>query len=567
MKTKYSAWFATLLFGLLAASQSLAVDTTWTGEAYDNDWNTPGNWTDGVPNTPAFNAFFAQAGVNIYSPITIRNLEIRGGFSHFYVENSDLTILQTTTLTTVGFHNMNAYASTSSSTIDLGDFASFSANTLEHIGLHAYSIGSSATIQWAGANIHVIAADAGVYLEGADSSIRNSLDSSDALAGLHTNEGIFSITDRDFTTIGNFISRGFLGVSAYDTASTFTVSGDFLNDGSVSIDSGASLVLDAGSGTMTIAGAGGSIGSLSLGAHSSDIAGTVVAAEIFGGAGSASVNFVHGGTTTFTPRLTGSLGVTKGGNGTTILSGSNSYSGGTIIQEGTLVAANNDAFGTSGVLIQGNDYVRGTLLVESGVSVSNTITFDGGRLIQELVAGTQLAALSEYVGDVSGGIFTIANFAGGQTSASANLQTGFAATSFASNDDIRMSDVFSLSGVPVVDILTGETDTFVLQLQIASVNANTFLGWFDANTNMWVNAADGNFGGTAAFQGDGAYNPGTDFVLGYYGVDTANNAVWAVLNHNSEFSVVPEPSAWALLIFGAGLLLLIGHRQRGLRSS
>ena len=32
-------------------------------------------------------------------------------------------------------------------------------------------------------------------------------------------------------------------------------------------------------------------------------------------------------------------------------------------------------------------------------------------------------------------------------------------------------------------------------------------------------------------------------MLGDYGVNTANHTVWAVVNHNSEFAVVPEPGA------------------------
>ena len=38
--------------------------------------------------------------------------------------------------------------------------------------------------------------------------------------------------------------------------------------------------------------------------------------------------------------------------------------------------------------------------------------------------------------------------------------------------------------------------------------------------------------------------------LGSYGVDTAHHTVWAVVNHNSQFSVVPEPSSLILAIGG-----------------
>ncbi len=57
----------------------------------------------------------------------------------------------------------------------------------------------------------------------------------------------------------------------------------------------------------------------------------------------------------------------------------------------------------------------------------------------------------------------------------------------------------------------------------------------------------GNTGGTPFFAGDRAYNPATDFSLGTHGIDTANNQVWAVVNHNSQFAAVPEPAELGLI--------------------
>jgi hypothetical protein len=51
--------------------------------------------------------------------------------------------------------------------------------------------------------------------------------------------------------------------------------------------------------------------------------------------------------------------------------------------------------------------------------------------------------------------------------------------------------------------------------------------------------------------------------VGVWGVDTTNDEAWAVVNHNSEFAVVPEPSAIVLAIFGVlgGICVM---RRRGL---
>jgi autotransporter-associated beta strand protein len=96
-----------------------------------------------------------------------------------------------------------------------------------------------------------------------------------------------------------------------------------------------------------------------------------------------------------------------------------------------------------------------------------------------------------------------------------------------------------------------------------------FLGSLDTSVNQpfgrWRNATAGNFG--TGVPGDvfqnyegswdsfAAANSITDSnignFLGSYGVDITNHAVWAVVNHNRQFAVVPEPSSLILLAIGA----------------
>ena len=59
-------------------------------------------------------------------------------------------------------------------------------------------------------------------------------------------------------------------------------------------------------------------------------------------------------------------------------------------------------------------------------------------------------------------------------------------------------------------------------------------------------------------------------MLGAYGVDTVNDQVWAVIDHNSTFGValdgqvvlVPEPSTYALFGLGALLLVIAARRKQ-----
>ncbi len=100
---------------------------------------------------------------------------------------------------------------------------------------------------------------------------------------------------------------------------------------------------------------------------------------------------------------------------------------------------------------------------------------------------------------------------------------------------------------------------------LEAAKGDIYLGWLNPNGGgagipLWQNAIAGNFPPStpspANFFLSSWASAGSPLVLGDWGVDTSAHTAWAVLNHNSQFAVVPEPSTLllaALGLFGIGV--------------
>ena len=254
---------------------------------------------------------------------------------------------------------------------------------------------------------------------------------------------------------------------------------------------------------------------------------------------------------------TGTIG--KSGAGQLTLSGTNTYSGGTTVNAGTVLLTGTASAGTGAVRLNG-----GTLSVNinSGSNgIANAVTFTSTSASYQLrrAAG---AAFSEYSASSQlGGVNTSVAFLAGSASGVETMTTSFSAVPSVE----ILSDVFSLNG-------TG-TDTFTLQLTVTGVSSTAYVGWL--NGGDWVNAVDGNdaSGIYAGFYGmsfaaflsshGGSFDAAS--MLGAYGNDGAGN-VWAVLDHNSDFAIVPEPQTWCLLGLGLALVASAWKRRRAIRA-
>ena len=100
-------------------------------------------------------------------------------------------------------------------------------------------------------------------------------------------------------------------------------------------------------------------------------------------------NYNLSGNQTVSTSLTGPGGLYQSGFGRLVLSGTNAYTGGTVISSGTLEVANNSALGTSEVTV-----ADGELILDAGVKVTNAITIAGSTatVTRNVQAGDSLAS-------------------------------------------------------------------------------------------------------------------------------------------------------------------------------
>jgi len=250
--------------------------------------------------------------------------------------------------------------------------------------------------------------------------------------------------------------------------------------------------------------------------------------------------------TNFTPTNFGGLGLTKLGNNTLTLNGTNTYTGATTVTSGTLVIASGVTISSSSATVNG-----GTLNL-NGTAGAVTVN-NGGTLSGNGTAGAVVVNGGTLAPGNSPGILEVSSLTlSANSTTTMEIAIGFSGNGTAGTnwDQIKIT-----SGSP----------TFGGNLSLTFSGTGTLDNYITLNLFDFAPDATTNFDSVSGFGS------------AYTGAWTANGAEWfkntgtQLLKFNSatgDLTVIPEPQTWALIGLGLGVVLMRirnGRRRMNLK--
>ena len=410
---------------LIAASTvSTHAQTDWTG-TFSNGWFNSLNWTAGVPST------FSDVNINTVTP---NSTEIRGTGAkaqNLAVGQNGAGILTirtggtlVTSFTAIG--NLPGSTGTVTVTDPGSNWTNAGSVVVGGQGTGTFTIQNGGTVSSGGGSVGLSAGSTGaVTVTGPGSSWTNG-----PSGGL--NIGSFGAGSLTITNGGTVINGSFLEAANIGNAAGSTGAVRVAGAGSTWINVFRVNIGNSGMGTLTIAEGGivttpnvviannaGAIGTLNIGAGAGNPAaapGTLTAPSIAFGFGTGTINFNHTFSDyVFAPAISGH-GTVNVFAGTTILTGANTYGGGTNVGAGALRAGVPNTFSpNSAVTVAGGGTLDLNGFNQTVPSVTNAGLVNMGT---GTPPGTLLTTTS-YTG--AGGTIALNTFLGGDGSPSDQL--------------------------------------------------------------------------------------------------------------------------------------------------
>jgi len=346
--------------------------------------------------------------------------------------------------------------------------------------------------------------------------------------------GTLTLTNAGVITSGSTLYLG-TGVGSSGTAA---ITGGTLNSaamvvgssgtGAVTVTGSGGLIVGSGSGTVILAQNAGSVGTLTI-ASANGSTGAFNAGVISGGAGTATLYLNANDNPTLKSNLTGSLTVNKQGNGVTMLTGSNSYTGTTTVSNGTLALSSTTGPTVSGSLLTIGS--AGTVRVNQNnqTVASGSIQVAGGWLqfngnYSTTVAGVQLTGNGQIAG--SGTLGATSNF---------DLQYGSVNASLVGAANINKSGTNGVTLFGVANNVNGLTvdggrlDMFgstALQSDAIVGNSGSATLTINSSNGTLTGVGSGIIGnnlgasGTVSVTGGASWGLGSDLIVGGSGKGT-----------------------------------------------
>lgn len=339
-----------LLIGAACSSPALATDFLWTGTT-NNTWATGTNWSTGTaPNGATAAVFFGTATnrlPNLAATASVGSLTFNVGGDAFTISR------------TVGTFSLASGGSV--------------VNNSSNLQTISAPMTLSGSTTWSSVNGDLLVSG---VLSGASGSLTKDGTGVLTLAGANTYSGTTTISAGTLQ-VGNAGTTGALGAGAVTNNSILS----FNRSNALSVSNaigGTGSIKQIGAGTTTLTGAntysGGTLissGTLAVGTNGKLGTGGVTNNSILGYSGT--------GIITEANVISGTGSVSQSGTGTTILTATNTYSGGTAITAGAVQFTTADNFGTGTVTLNG-----GALRWASGntLDLSNRISLgaSGGIL-------------------------------------------------------------------------------------------------------------------------------------------------------------------------------------------